>query len=217
MNRAAAASLLATVVAGSCVLEYAGERFVSSFPVKRQNQIFVVALGICAVALAFFRSRVAVSDGCVLVVALVAGMLLSRSLGSLGALCAMLMVAATVDTVSTYAGLTRTLIVQAQHGHGEAVLRFLAVSVRLKGQPIAVIGVADLMFFTACVSTLRRLGRPGIQALLAPLAGLLAALGVGLWTGATPALPFLAVGVLLYAGVTRQQTFQSNSASDRRT
>jgi hypothetical protein len=135
----------------------------------------------------------------VLVTALVAGMLLSWYIGSVRALSTLLIVAAIVDLISTHAGLSRWLVDQAQHARGVAPLQFLAVSLRLKEKLIAVIGVSDLMFFTTCVSAARRLGWPETPALVVPLVALLSALGVGLFAGFTPGLPFLAVAMLLYA------------------
>ena len=79
------------------------------------------------------------------------------------------------------------------------VLQFLAVSIPWKGQVVPVIGVTDLMFFTTCAIAGKRLGWSETAALVVPLAGLLSAPGVGLVSGFTPALPFLAAAVLVYA------------------
>lgn len=80
-----------------------------------------------------------------------------------------------------------------------ALFQFLAVSFRLKGTLVPVIGVADLMFFTVCVCVTRRSGWPETPAWVVPLIGISSALGVGLFVGLTPALPFLAAAVVLYA------------------
>jgi uncharacterized membrane protein YhhN len=69
----------------------------------------------------------------------------------------------------------------------------------LKKTLVPIIGVSDLMFFTICAGAMRRLGSPETPALAVPLLGLLSALGVGLFAGFTPALPFLAAAVILYA------------------
>jgi hypothetical protein len=199
MYRTFVYALLTMVVAGSCLLEYCGARLLSSLLASKQNRVAAASLVICALALAIFRTNMVVTNCCVLVAALVAGTLLARQIGSVGALTAMLIVAAIVDVISTYAGPSRWLINQAQHARGVTVLQFLAVSLRLQGRLVAVIGGADLMFFTACVSALRRLGWPETPALVVPLVALLTALGVGLFAGFTPALPFLAAAVLLYA------------------
>jgi hypothetical protein len=199
VNRAFVYSLLTLAVAGSCLLEYWGARLFSSFSTSKQNRIAIAVLGICALGLAVFRGNIVVTNCFVLAAALVAGTLLSRQIGSVGALSTMLIVAAIVDLISAHAGPSRWLVDQAQHARGVPVLQFLVVSLQLKDRFIPVIGVGDLMFFTAVVSVARRLGWPETQAFVVPLAGILSALGVGLFTGFTPALPFLAGAVLIYA------------------
>jgi hypothetical protein len=89
------------------------------------------------------------ADCFVLAAALVAGTLLSRQTGSVSAFSTILIVAAIVDLISTHAGPSRWLVTQAQHVRGATVLQFLAISLRLKGSVVPVIGVGDLMFFTA--------------------------------------------------------------------
>jgi hypothetical protein len=79
------------------------------------------------------------------------------------------------------------------------LLQFLAVSFRWKGEIIGVIGVSDLMFFTVCISVMRRLSWPETAVFVVPLLGILSALGVGLAVGLTPAIPFLAAAVIVYA------------------
>lgn len=85
------------------------------------------------------------------------------------------------------------------------VAYFLAVSLRLKGKLVGVIGVADLIFFTTCVSVMRRLGWPETPMLVVPLLGILSALMVGLFAGLTPAPPFLAAAVIAYARSSMEQ------------
>ena len=199
MNRAFIYTLLTATVACSCLLQYWGVRLFSSFTVSRQNRIAVVTLGLCTLALSVFRTNFVATNCFVLATALVAGTLLSRRLGSIGALSTMLVVAAIVDLISAWAGPSRWLVNQAQQAHGLALLQFLVISLRVKEKLVPVIGVGDLMFFTAVVSVVRRLGWPEIPALTVPLAGILSALAVGFFAGFTPALPFLAASVLLYA------------------
>jgi len=187
------------VVAGSCVAEYLGVRVVNSLPAWKQKWLAAVSLVVCGLAIAVFRNHVVSTDCSVLLAALIVGTLLSRLVGSFGALATMLIVAATVDFISSYAGPTRWLLDRAQHAHAATTLQFLVVSMRIKQKLVGVIGVTDLIFFTTCVSVTRRLGWPESWTLIVPLIGLLSALGVGLFAGPTPALPFLATAVLLYA------------------
>jgi hypothetical protein len=158
-------------------------------------------MALCAVSLVVFPGNIVVTNCFVLAAALFAGTLLSRQIGSPGALAAMLTVAAIVDLVSTHAGPTRWIADQAQHTRGLALLQFLAISFRWKGQLVSVMGVSDLMFFALCACAMRRFGWPETPVLAVPLLGILSALAVGLFAGLTPALPFLAAAVLLYAYV----------------
>jgi hypothetical protein len=199
VNRALVYALLILVVAGSCLIEYCGVRLFSYFPASRQNRIATAALGICALALAVFRGNIVATNLFVLAAALTGGTLLSRQIGSFGALSTMLIVAAIVDLISAHAGPSRWLVDQAQNARGATVLQFLVISLRFKQRLVPVIGVGDLMFFATVVSVVRRLGWSETPAFAVPLAGILAALGVGLLTGFTPALPFLAGVVSFYA------------------
>jgi hypothetical protein len=199
VNRTIVYLLLFLVVAGSCLIEYCGARLFGSASASRQNRIAVAAIGICTLAAAVFPNDIVVTNLFVLAAALVAGTLLSRRIGSAGALLTMLLVAAIVDVISAHVGPSRWLVDRAQQAQGATVLRFLAISFQLKQRLVPAIGVGDLMFFTAVVSVMRRLGWSETRALAVPLGGILSALGVGLVTGFTPALPFLAGSVWFYA------------------
>ena len=209
VNRAFIYSLLTVTVAGSCLLEYWGTRWFGPYPASKQNRIAIAMLGICALALVVFRTNIVASNCFVLAAALAAGTLLSRQIGSIGALSTMLMVAAIADLLSAHAGPSRWLVDQAQQARGVTVLQFLTISLRLRERLVPVIGVGDLMFFTTVVSVVRRLGWPETPALVVPLTGILSALGVGLWAGFTPALPFLAGAVWWY---TRSSTSLEHKA-----
>ncbi len=199
MTRAFIYLLVALVVASSCFVEYGAVRLFSSVSLYKQNRIGIVFLALCSMSLVVFPGSIVATNCFVLAVALVAGALLGRQVGSVGALSTMLIVAAIVDLISVHAGPSRWLVDQAQNAHGVRLLQFLAISIHLKGRLVPVIGVGDLMFFTAVVSVVRRLGWSETAALVVPLAGILAALGVGIATGFTAALPFLAGAVFLYA------------------
>src|SRR5271165_4696514 len=177
VNRAFVDLLLALVVAASCLLQYGGTRLLRPLPASGQNRIAIVSLAMCALALAVFRANILVTNCCVLVAALVGGTLLSRQIGSVGALATTLIVAATADVISTQVGPSRWLANQAQHPSGVLVLQFLAVSIHWNGHVVPVIGVTDLMFFTTCVIAGRRLGWPEAAALAVPLVWLMSALG----------------------------------------
>src|ERR1700690_313233 len=214
MNHAFLYSLVLLVVSASCLLEYGGIRLLAAFTPAEQNRVAVVSLAACLLVLAFFRLSFAAANWFVLVIALVCGTLLARQIKSAGALAAMLVAAAIADLVSSYTGPTRWLIEHATHTGNRTALQFLAMSIPFQGRVAGIIGVVDLMFFAVCVTVARRLRWPEFAAVLAPLAGLLLALGIGLRFGPTPALPFLAGTVLLYVyGTTARNTGQG--AADR--
>jgi hypothetical protein len=198
MDRLSIYALLILTVAGSCLFEYWAVRLLNSLPAGTQSRAITAALGACALAIAIFPGSIVATNCLVLFLALVAATLLGRQIGTAGALSIMLIVAAIVDLISAHAGPSRWLVDQAQNARGLPALQFLAVSLRLKGKLVPVIGVGDLMFFAAVVSVVRRLGWSEASTFAAPLAGILAALGVGLLTGFTPALPFLAGAVLAW-------------------
>lgn len=199
MHRILIFFLLTSVVVASCLLEYWGTRLLTPLSTTKHDRIALVAMVSCVLMLAVFPTNFVVTNCFVLAGSLVAGVLLGRQIGSNSALVAFLSTAAIVDAISTYAGPTRWIANHAQQPYHTIVpLQILSVSFRLKGELIGVIGVGDLLLFTVCVSVARRLGWPETAALLVPLLGILSALGVGLFAGLTPALPFLAAAVIAY-------------------
>lgn len=104
MYRTLIYSLLALIVAVSCLLQYGGVRLLAPMARFKQNRIAMVSLALCGLALAAFPKNIVVTNCFVLCVGLFAGTLLSRYIGSIGALVTTLTVAAVVDVISTYAG-----------------------------------------------------------------------------------------------------------------
>lgn len=198
MSRESLYLILILAVAASCLLEYLGVRLIAASSAATLRRVAGIGAAVWALAFAVVGPHVVLTNLLVLTLALAAGLLLARHIGSIGALSMLLAMAATVDVVSVPSGASRWLT-QARHNDAWPVLQFLAVSLKLQSRLVPVIGVTDLMFFTACVSVLRRAGWPEVSSLLVPLLSLLAALAVGLSAGFTPALPFLALGVVAYA------------------
>jgi hypothetical protein len=197
-------SVLILVVAGSCAVEYGGARALGRLPASKQNWIFLALGAECVPMAMLIRGSLWATDCLVLAAALCAGVLVSRLVRSAGALVAFLVAGATADIVSTYAGPTHWLVAQVEHSGGSAAIQFLAMCIRVRGQLIPVIGVSDLLFFAFCVTVMRRLGWPEAPVLLVPLAAYLLALGAGLAIRFTPAIPWLAVAVILYAYATHR-------------
>ncbi len=200
-HRAFIYCVLAAVIAGSCLVEYWGARGLARLPQRKRLLVAGAIAALCALGAVAFRGSFLASDCFVLAAALLVAVLLAPPLRSVGALAAFLLTGAVADLLSTYMGPTQWLVRSWIHGSRLTAMRFLAVTVPFKGKPIPVIGVADMLFFAVCVTVTRRLGWPEPPVFLVPLASLLTALGVGLLIGLTPALPFLAVGVFAYVGI----------------
>ncbi len=199
-------TLFVIVVAAGCLAIYWASRLLAPLSKAIQNRIGIVSAGLCALALAFRHTSLAASNCLVLSLALVAGMLMSRTIRSMGALKTFLIVASVADLVSTQLGPTKWFLEQAQNPqhlgqlHGVAILQYLALSIWLKGYLVPVIGFGDLLFFTVCAFATSRFGWPEVAVFAVPLAGILAALGLALvFNRPMPAIPFIAGAVIGYA------------------
>jgi hypothetical protein len=127
------------------------------------------------------------------------------SIRSHGALIAFLAVVAIVDFLSFSGGLTAS-ISETYRRTGEGPLLYLSVSVPLENhlQPIA--GVSDFMIGAAVAIAMRQLRFSRLEAIAAPLSGLLGAMVIGIIVGGIYALPFLALSVGGWTWVRRNST-----------
>jgi hypothetical protein len=208
MHRIYIYALFGLVIAAGCLVLYWGSRLLAPMSKARQNHTGIVLVGLCTLAFAFFHTNLAASNSFVLLLALIAGMLMSRSIPSMGALKTFLIVASAADLVSTQMGPTKWFLEQAQNPqhiaqlHGVAILQYLALSIRLKGYLVPVIGFGDLLFFTVCAFSTSRFGWPRAAVFSVPLVGILAALGAALaLVRLVPAIPFIAATVIVYEPV----------------
>lgn len=121
--------------------------------------------------------------------------LLARTVRTPGSLVALAVTASLVDIVSFLGGPTRFLLDAGSNSISDP-LRYLAVSMSVDGDLIAVVGIGDLLIFGVLFLGLRGQGHPGrsVGAVLA--GGLLAALLVGLLRGGAFGIPFMAIGVI---------------------
>ena len=206
MHRIYIYTLIVLVIGAGCLVLYWGSRLLAPMSKARQNRTGIVLVGLCTLALAFFHTNLVASNCFVLSLALIAGMLMSRTIRSMGALKTLLIVASAADLVSTQMGPTKWFLEQAQNPqhvaqlHGVAILQYLALSVRLKGYLVPVIGFGDLLFFTVCAFATSRFGWPRAAVFSVPLVGILAALSAALvFVRLVPAIPFIAAAVIGYA------------------
>jgi hypothetical protein len=205
MHRINIYSLIVLIIAAACLVLYLASGLLASKSKARQNDIGIALVGLCTLAVALFHANPIACNCFVLSLALVAGMLLSRTIGSMGAFSASLIAASVADLLSTLIGPTKWLVDQTQNPqhfaqfHGVAILQYLTLSIRLRGYLVPVIGFGDLLFFALCAFVTRRFGWPRVAVFFVPLAGILAALGVALViVRPVPAIPFIAAAVIGY-------------------
>ncbi len=105
-------------------------------------------------------------------------------------------VAAVVDIVSMSGGVSRMLIEQYRDGTSELLL-YLTLVAPIRGRAIPIVGIGDLLVGGAAATALLRLGLRPVAVMGAIAIGLLSALAYGLWRGGAPAVPFIAVAVLV--------------------
>lgn len=131
------------------------------------------------------------SNAAVLGLSVGLSLVLGRTLKSFGALVAFAIVISVVDIVSFGGGLTKRIITDFEAGTSD-LLRYLAIAIRLEGGLQPLVGIGDLCIMGALFIGLTRLhGRP-VRAGAVLLAGLSAAVSVGILVGGAPGLPFLA-------------------------
>lgn len=123
-------------------------------------------------------------------------LLLERGLQTPASVAAFLVVAAVVDVISISGGLSRVLIDRYVDGTSDLLL-YLTLVVPIGGRTVPIVGIGDLLVGGAAATALLRLGLRPLPIMGAISSGLLVALAYGLWRGGAPALPFLAVAVLL--------------------
>ena len=205
MNRFYVYSLIVAVIAAGCLVMYLASRLLTPIGKARQNQIGLALVGLSVLAIAFFHTNLVASNCFVLSLALCVGMLISRMIGSNGALTSFLISASIADLISTQMGATKWLVDQAQNPqhlaqlHGVVILQYLALSIRMKGYLVPVIGFGDLMFFALCAFVASRFSWPKAAIFAVPFAGILAALGMALASGRLiPAIPLIAATVIAY-------------------
>ena len=147
-------------------------------------------------ALVLRPSDWAVIDLAVLVGAIGGVLLIEGGLRTPGAVAVFLCVAAVVDVVSMSGGLSRMLVERYRDGTSDMLL-YLTLVAPIRGRAIPIVGIGDLLVGGTAAAALLRLGLRPVTVIGTISIGLLSALAYGLWRGGAPALPFIAVAVLL--------------------
>lgn len=155
------------------------------------------ALAIYAVLILTMTSAWTLSNLAVLAVSILVASLIGGMLSSTPALIAFCVAAGLVDFFSFSGGLTAKII--ADYRSGQSLLQhYLSISVPLNGELTPLIGIGDLIILGSIYAALRGLGYADWTAFVAPLAGLLLALALGLALGGIYALPFISATTIVY-------------------
>lgn len=175
----------------AAVLVAAASLFLSSLGKRSVTSVGLVGLVLYGAFLAVKPDGWLLTDIVVLSSAAMIGSGLGLFIASKASLIAFVIAASVVDVVSATRGVTEKLVEGYRDGTSE-LLNYLVISIPWQGEIIPVVGIGDFFILVAIVFALARLGYKGPLAILAPLAGLLIALSVGLATGGIFAIPFIA-------------------------
>jgi hypothetical protein len=207
MSPAIFAPLICLAVAVcACVALFLGSRLFTHHAPSRHLKLCGLTLAAIAALRLAFPENLAISDLLVAGLGLCGGVLIGRHIVSTRVLALCLVLAAGADCASFLFGPTHAAMRQAAGtGVGLPLIADLSISVPIRAHLCSVIGLADLWLFTACAVAMRRFGWPEWAALLVPLSGIVSAVAAALAIGPLPALPFLALAMLAYLGISSRK------------
>ena len=187
--------VFAAIIGASVSAVVIGAQYVRRLDPRMQIVLTITWLAMHALALLTGVGGPALSNVLVIGSGIGVATLIARTLRAPGSLVALALTASIIDIVSFSSGPTRWLLDSESSGVSKA-LRFLAVSFR-SGQGLRlVVGVGDLLIFGALFLGLTEQGHRGWVAWVVLMAGLLAALAVGLARGGAFGIPFMAIGAI---------------------
>lgn len=211
-------AMVLAVLLSACLV-IAGVAWVSGWSQRQRVGLGLACLVAYAVVLVTRPASWAVSDASVLIVAIGLAPLLGQSLGSAGSIAAFAVTASAVDILSFGGGLTREIIQGHQAGTSD-LLRFLAVTVPVAGQPRPLVGVVDLLLMGALFLGLVRVHGGRRRAGVVLLVGLASAVITGLVVGGIAAVPFIGFAAAADAALakgSRKLTGRSEGRADSTT
>ena len=194
-----------SVAALACLAMSAGSRLLAPLTTKRLIAGFLIAAAGAGVLVALHSANLLATNLFVAAAGLLGGALIGRHIPTVKVLAFALVLAAGADCASFLFGPTHFAMRQMAGTGMTPLMAYLSISVPIHARLYSVIGLGDLWIFTACVAATRRLGWPERAAVLAPLAGILCAVGVALAIGPVPALPFVAGAMLACASFRRSR------------
>ncbi|WP_420642716.1 hypothetical protein [Candidatus Leptofilum sp.] len=191
--------VLATIVTiGGLVVVVLATQQILRLPLWRARLLAGLLLLLYAAVLILRPSAWSVINLAVLAGAIGGAVLLGGSLGSVGAVAAFIVTAAVVDLVSVSGRLSRVIIDGYQQGNNDLLL-YLTLVVPIDGRIVPIVGISDLFIGGSTIIALIKLGLKPVVVIGTISLGLVAALIYGIWQGTAPALPFIAVAVVLLA------------------
>lgn len=193
------------VAALACLSMSLGARALAPINTTKLLAGFLLAVAGAGALVSSHSTNLLATNLMVAAAGLLGGALIGRHIPTLNVLSVALLLAAGADCASFLFGPTHFAMKQAAGIGVTPVMAYLSISVPIHSRLYSVIGLGDLWIFTACVAATRRLGWSERAAVLAPLAGILAAVAVALQIGPVPALPFLAGAVLVCAYLYRSR------------
>lgn len=192
-------AIVSLVLASACVV-LVGVAWLKNRSRPQRVGLALASLLAYAMVLVTRPASLAVSDASVLLAAIGLAPLLGGSLGSMASIAVFAITASAVDLFSFGGGLTRELVQGYEAGTSD-LLRFLAVTVEVGGQPRPLVGGVDLLITGSLFLGLVRVHGGPKRAAFALLVGLASAVATGLVVGGVAAVPFVGLAATLDAAL----------------
>jgi hypothetical protein len=202
-------AILAAVVTigGLAIVTWSAGRLAQRFP-SRRGILAVGLLFLYVAALLLRPNPWVLIDLSVLLGAVGGVLLIEPGFREPRAVLVFLIVAAVVDLVSMSGGLSRMIVTRYRQGTSDLLL-YLTLVIPVRGRVVPIVGFGDLLVGGVAATALIRLGFGSLTVMTTLAAGLVAALAYGLWRGGAPALPFIAVAVLVLMSATRRSSHRA--------
>lgn len=184
-------ALVSAVALGLCL---AGVEALRASRRPRLVGLLLIALWV-GLIVARLRS-VALVDIGVLLCAVGGAAVIAALLRDNAAVVSFVAAAALMDLYSYFRGPTRALLDTTSEGIRD-LLRYLAVAIPADAGLTLVVGLGDLFIASAAFAALSRLGHPRARTGALLVVALMTAVGLGTRLGGMPAVPFLAIAVLV--------------------
>jgi hypothetical protein len=192
---------MVTTLAAAGVVVFLARRL-SRSPLGGSWWVALPALAAYGILVAWRPGGILLGNSAVIAAAVLLAALIGTKLGSVAALIAFSVAAATADLLSFFGGPTR-VIAESFQDSATDLLPYLAVTLPLAERLVPVVGLGDLAVLGILSLALSLQNASGAVAFVVPVAGLLAGLVLGILGSGAPGIPFMAVAVLGFLGLER--------------